>query len=197
MRSVQAYALHWLSPLSKSEVECRNAVNHVIQTIELASLLSAEHVIAVVCYGEPGVADPDRRAVAMLRALAKQAKDRGITIGLEPLDAKRTSYRPTSTEVRELVKAVNDEHLKLMLDTGHLWENKENIMEVLEKFGNECSEIHLKDSESRAPGLGTIDFEPVRETCARLKALKCLEYRPSKDPWHDFQRALETVGVPK
>jgi D-psicose/D-tagatose/L-ribulose 3-epimerase len=131
--------------------------------------------------------------VGVLRDIARIAGDRGVTIGLEPLDIKRTNYRPTATSVREIVELVNDDHLKLMVDTGHLWENGENILEILKRFGGECSEIHLKDSGSRAPGCGDIDFKPIIDACIELKGLKCLEYRPSGDPRRDLEEALRTI----
>ncbi len=194
VRSVQAFLQHRLSLLSKSEVERKAALNHVIQTIEFASLVSAKHVVVVLCYGKPEVEDADEQSVRALGEMAKVAEDAGITLGLEPLDHARTNYRPTTEAVWEIVKLVNNDHLKLMIDTGHAWNNGENVVEILERFRDVVSEIHLKDSESKAPGLGALDFEPIVNVCANAKGLKCLEYCPRSNPTAELEKALQTVA---
>lgn len=193
VRSVQAFLQHRLSLLSRSQIERKAALNHVEQTIELASNLSAEHVVVALCYGKPGVENADEVLVKSLKELAGSAAEHGVTVGLEPLDRKRTEYRPTAEEVWEVVKLVDSEHVKLVLDTGHLWENGEDVKGVLEKFGDRVSEVHLKDSGGKAPGRGRLDFGPVVELCVRLKGLKCLEYRPGKNPEEDLNLALKVL----
>ena len=193
VNSVQAYIQHRLSFLSSEEAERKAAITHVKQSIVIAAEFSANNVVTVLCYGEPGVEKPRRETVRVLKDLGKTAEDRGVTIAVEPLDVKRTSFMPSAEEVWKLVEEVGSERVKLMLDTGHMWDNKEDIGGLLQRFGQEIVELHLKDSNSLAPGKGEIDFRSLIDVCRRLSGLKCLEYRPSEKPENDLEIALRAL----
>jgi hydroxypyruvate isomerase len=83
-----------------------------------------------------------------------------------------------------------------MIDTMHVHDNGENVAEIVRKYVAEIMELQLRDTNSRPPGQGEINFDPVLEIVRkRFKGLACLEYRPSSDPWTDFENALKTTKI--
>jgi sugar phosphate isomerase/epimerase len=195
VRSVQAYLQHDLSLFSRSLAERRAAFNHVKQSIELAAKFGGEGVVTVVCYGKPQVADPWKEAVRVFKELSKVAEDVRITVSVEPLDRKRTEFLHSYSEVRKFVEQVASERVKLMLDTGHLWEDGEDPARVVRELGEELSELHLKDSGGLAPGRGELNFHKLAEICKEIRGLKCLEYKPSSSPEEDLELACQALGM--
>ncbi len=194
IKSVQAYLQHELGILSANVGERKAAVRHVEETIELASAIGAQNVVVIITYGRPGIDNPRQRCIKLLRHFGELGEEYDVTISIEPLGRPRTTFLPGAFEIFQLVKEVESERVRLMIDTMHVHSNGQDPAEVIEELAPEISEIQLRDTGSRPPGQGDIDFDSVLEAIRkRFGKLLCLEYRPGSDPYADFISALEIL----
>jgi sugar phosphate isomerase/epimerase len=187
INSVQAYLLHDLSLLSKDPIIQGAAAAHVRDTIRLASRVNAKNVITVPTYGYSYVKDPFKKCVNIFRDLSAYATEFDIEILIEVLGLRKTAFLPSLTKVHRLVKEIDRENVGLMADTCHIYESKEEVIQTLYNFKDEIIELHLRDTESRPPGKGKLNFEKILNICKA--SFLCLEYK-SKNLKKDFEDVL-------
>jgi len=196
IESVQAYMLHELQMLSVRETERKTAVRHVEDTIKLASRVGAKNVVTTIAYGEPAIENPREKCVELFKHLGKLGEEFNVVVSIEPLGRDRTTFLPSVSGVHRLVQYVGSAHVRLMADTMHIHANGENVAEVVGKYASEITELQLRDTDSRPPGQGKIDFAPVLKVVReKFKWLVCLEYQPGPDSLADFASAIETTKI--
>ncbi|MBS3815271.1 MAG: sugar phosphate isomerase/epimerase [Hadesarchaea archaeon] len=194
IKSVQAYQLHDLQFLSKDKGERKAAVKHVEESLELASRINAENVIVVIAYGAPEISNPGEKCVEIFRKLGRVAEDYGVTASLEPLGIDRTSFLPTMSEVHNLVREVDSPGIRLMADTMHIHVNENDVASVINEYASELTEVQLRDTDSKPPGKGEINFEEVLKVIRdEFNGLLVLEYKISSNSNEDLSEELEYV----
>lgn len=194
IKSVQAYLQHEMNMLSADTQESEAAVSYVEETIRAASALGAQNVVVIITYGEPKIEEPKKKSVELFKRFGKLAEDVGVTVSAEPLGQSKTTFIPSATDVLQLVREVNSSRVQLMIDTMHVHSTGQNPSEVIKESTSEISEIQLRDTNSKPPGRGTIDFTSIMNVIHRkFEGLLCLEYHPSSDPRKDLESALKTV----
>ena len=194
VRSVQANLLRNMQPLSASEKNREIAMRHVEETIELANRIGAQNVVTVATYGKPTVENPVERCADVFRHLGKLAAELNVTVSIEALGKKRTNFLPSVSEVCNLVRMVGSDRVRPMADTMHIYDNGEDVVEVLEEHAPKLMELQLRDTDSKPPGKGAIDFiSLLKVACERFEGLMCLEYRPGPNPYADFVGACDFV----
>ena len=194
IESVQAYLQHDLRILNAKDKDRKAAVHHVEETIKIASAVGAQNVVAVAAYGKPTVKNPREKCIEIFRHFGKLGAEFNVVISIEPLGRDRTTFLPSVSEVCSLIHDVDSDYVRLMTDTMHIHANGENVVETIRKYATEIMELQLRDTNSRPPGLGGIDFGSVLKVVReKFKGLICLEYQPSSDPYADFANALEAV----
>lgn len=187
---VQAYRLHELELLGAGKAEQKNAIAHVEETIKIASAVGAKNIVTTITYGEPAVEDPWEKSVSMFKNFGKLAEELDVTVSIEPLGRNRTTFLPSLSKAHQLAQAVDSANVRLVADTMHIHDNGENVAEVVDEYLDDIAELQLRDTGSRPPGLGTIDFAKVLKTVRRrFDGLVCLEYKPGPDPIADFNHA--------
>lgn len=192
--SVQAYLQHDLRMLSAREGNRKAAVRHVEETIKIASAVGAQNVVAVVTYGKPTIKNPRGKCIEIFRHFGELGAEFNVVTSIEPLGRDRTTFLPSTSEVYGLVQDVGSDHVRLMADTMHIHANGKNVAENIGKYAAEIMELQLRDTDSRPPGQGEIDFDPVlRVVREKFKGLICLEYQLGSDPHADFADALDAV----
>jgi len=194
IESVQAYLQHDLRMLSAKDRDRKATVRHMEETIKIASAVGARNVVAVVTYGKPTIKNPREKCIELFKHFGKLGAEFNVVISIEPLGRGRTTLLPSVSEVCNLVHDVGSDHVRLMADTMHIHTNGENVAETIRKFATEIMELQLRDTNSRPPGQGSIDFGPVLKVVReKFNGLLCLEYQPSSDPYADFANALDAV----
>jgi sugar phosphate isomerase/epimerase len=195
VKSVQANRLRDLNPLGKGKKDREIARRHVEDTMVLASMLDANNVVTVATYGEPIAKDPMKKCVDDYTKLSKLGAELGVTVSIEALGKNRTTFLPSLEDVCELVRKVDSEYVRSMADTMHISDNGDNVAEVVGKHARELAELQLRDTGSKPPGRGSIDFKSVIKAIkGKFNGLTCLEYRPSPDPPADLEFACEFVN---
>jgi hypothetical protein len=109
------------------------------------------------------------RASAAFAAAGDAARAVGVTYCIEPLSADQTPLINTVAEAAEIVRAVNDPHLRTMIDTSSAGlAESEPVADLIRRWMPTGLVAHLQvnDPNRRGPGQGDMKFAPI------LRALK-------------------------
>lgn len=112
-----------------------------------------------------------------LKYILPTARKYNITLCIENLP-RRIKYCDVNG-ILEMVKVINDRHIKMCLDTGHANVTEDESMgEVVKKIGKHLKVIHVHDNPGDAdrhllPGEGTINWKDF------MKALKEINFKGS------------------
>ncbi|MCM8821867.1 MAG: sugar phosphate isomerase/epimerase [Candidatus Omnitrophica bacterium] len=98
------------------------------------------------------------------------AKEKNITICLEPLARKETNFVNTATEAISIIQEINHPNLKLILDVKAMTDEKRPYQEIIEEGKEYLCHFHANDENLLGPGFGNIDFAPI------IDALKKISY---------------------
>lgn len=195
IESVQAYLLHKLRMLSAKEEERKAAMRHVEETIKLASRVGAKNVVTTIAYGEPRIENPRGKCIGLFRHFGELGEEFDVAVSIEPLGRDRTTFLPSVPEIYQLIRDVGSAHVRLMADTMHIHASGENVAEIVDEYAAGITELQLRDTDSRPPGQGRIDFAPVLKVVReKFKGLVCLEYKPGPNPKLDFSYACRFVS---
>lgn len=114
--------------------------------------------------------------LAFMKELLVTAKENDVTICLENMPMRKFSLA-TPADILRFVKAINDEHFKICLDTGHVAIFRDiSLADSVRELGDEIRTIHVHDNDGRydlhrMPHYGIIDWEDFG------KALKEVQYQ--------------------
>ena len=105
-----------------------------------------------------------RKNKEVLMVILPVAKKYGVTICLENLPFRWVEMCRV-TEIKKLIRDIDDENLKACLDTGHANVMKEDIYNSIKVFGDDLKTIHVHDNFGGAddrhylPFRGNIDWD--------------------------------------
>ncbi len=108
--------------------------------------------------------------VPNLRALAEYAGDRGVVLGLEPLNRFETSFINLAEQVIEVVDRVDHPSCRIMLDTFHMNIEEKSLGDAIRAAGPRLCHLHSCENDRGAPGSGNVDWDGVAQ------ALKDIQY---------------------
>ncbi len=150
-----------------------------------AERVGAQRVIVVPIFGAAQITVQRGRGVeeieealllTLLDELADEARQRQVTIVLEPLNRHQThlltSPRATAQLTRQLGDAVGT-----MVDTYHMDVEGQDSAEEIEGAFDQLRLVHLSDRDRTLPGTGALDFAPG------LRKLRSLGYTG----WYGFE----------
>ena len=138
---------------------CIDAVNKVGGTNLVGPLYSA--------VGRTWQQTPDERAhdldilVPNLRSLAEYAGDRGVVMGIEPLNRFETSFINLAAQVIEVVDRVDHPSCAIMLDTFHMNIEEKSLGDAIRAAGSRLVHLHSCENDRGAPGSGNVDWGGV------------------------------------
>jgi sugar phosphate isomerase/epimerase len=172
VKTVQAYKLHELHWLSHEDRMREVAYEHVLDTIRVAEDVGAEYILTVPTYGFDLHGNSRELCIENYRKLSKETH---LGILIEALSSKQTSFMPSLSSVAELVNEIGRDNVGLAADTWHIQESGVDVVETIRSLGGEIMELHLRDTDSRPPGRGSMDFRGILDACSAH--LFCLEYK--------------------
>lgn len=100
--------------------------------------------------------------VDALSELAAYAGERGVRLGLEPLNRFETSFINLAAQAREVIDCVNHPALGIMLDTFHMNIEEKHFDEAIRTAGDRLYQLHACGSDRGAPGSGTVKWDEVK-----------------------------------
>lgn len=110
------------------------------------------------------------RAVANLKKAAAMASDRGITLGLEPLNRFEIDLCNTHEQALRIVAAVGSPWVQVHLDTFHMNIEEKDVEKAVRACKGRLCHIHASESDRGTPGTGQVDWEGL------ARGLKSVRY---------------------
>jgi D-psicose/D-tagatose/L-ribulose 3-epimerase len=108
--------------------------------------------------------------VPNLRSLAEYAGDRGVVMGVEPLNRFETSFINLASQVIEVVDRVDHPSCGIMLDTFHMNIEEKFLGDAIRAAGPRLCHLHSCENDRGVPGSGNVDWDGVAH------ALKDIQY---------------------
>lgn len=163
---------------SKNERVRRDSVRYIMDNADNALLLGAPSIH--LCAGFSAFDEPRERGWECLRRsiceVLEYTRGAGLRVYIEPAHRFESNQILTLDDGLRMIREIGDEQLGLLLDTGHLHVNGEDLAEGVRKLGPLLRHVDLDDNDAfadahLAPGAGTIDFAPF------VAALNAADYR--------------------
>jgi sugar phosphate isomerase/epimerase len=147
-----------------------------VERIKDGILLAAQFPTSVNIGGTRGnlTDDPDLRRrqrgwfLETIRECADFAAPHGVRLGIEPLNRYETNYLNTVAEALEFLEEVDRPNVGLLLDTFHMNIEEPSLEAAIDAAGDRLVNVHLADSNRRAPGFGHTNLGSV---VSRLRAI--------------------------
>jgi len=131
-----------------------------------------------------------------LKRAAEVAAKQNITLLLENIDPEENPkyYLTSVAEGFEIVRKVNNPHLKFLYDFYHEQIAEGNLIEKLEKNIDQVGLVHIADVPGRhAPGTGEINYVNIFRKLQELRysGYAAMEFMPQDDPVRELRSARE------
>jgi sugar phosphate isomerase/epimerase len=138
-------------------------------------------------------------AVEGLREVAAFAQEKGIKVGLEPLNRFETHFLNRTNQALALADEVGY-GVGIAFDPFHLAIEEKDLLAALRACGSRIVDFHVGDNNRLAPGDGSFDWPAIMRTLAEVgyHGGLAVEFMPSIDRTSvgDFGRSqLETEAV--
>jgi D-psicose/D-tagatose/L-ribulose 3-epimerase len=98
-------------------------------------------------------------ATNSLRRLAQAAKERGITVGLEPVNRYESNLINTGQQAIDMIKNIGESNVVVHLDVYHMNIEEQNLAGPIKAAGDKLGYIHVGASHRGPLGTGNIDFD--------------------------------------
>ena len=101
--------------------------------------------------------------VSQLRALSEHAGDRGVVLGVEPLNRFETSVMNLTSQAIEVVDRVDHPACGIMLDTFHMNIEERSLGDAIRAAGARVCHVHACENDRGAPGSGHVPWQEVAQ----------------------------------
>lgn len=110
-------------------------------------------------YPAPATPKARQNAIDALRRLAKSAADRGITLGLEPVNRYESNFINTVDQALDVISEIGESNVKVHADVYHMNIEEEDMRSPIIRAKNKLGYVHIGASHRGALGTGNIDFD--------------------------------------
>jgi len=111
--------------------------------------------------GAPPTAAERETCAATLRGVAAEAAERGITLGLEPINRYETYLYNTIADTLALIDEIGAPNVTIHADTYHMNIEEPGFRGPLEAAGSRLGCIHCSESDRGVPGQGNVHWDEV------------------------------------
>jgi D-psicose/D-tagatose/L-ribulose 3-epimerase len=154
-----------------------NGMAYLKHCVDAAATLGAANVCGPLysAVGRTWQMTADERArdtdllVKQLGELAAYAGNKGVVLGVEPLNRFETSFINLASQLIPVVDRVDHPACKVMLDTFHMNIEEQSLGDAIRAAGDRLVQVHGCENDRGAPGSGHV-------------------------PWNDVSAALDDIG---
>lgn len=153
-----------------------NAKSYLRKCVDLAVEFGCDIVSGPIYSAVgPTLEPPDKtseweRAAEAIKEVAGYAEDRGVYLGVEPINRYENHLVNTVAEAIKFVRDVDSPAVKLHVDTYHANIEEKSIGGALKECGELLYHVHACENDRGTPGSGHIEWGEVAE------ALKSIGY---------------------
>jgi D-psicose/D-tagatose/L-ribulose 3-epimerase len=108
----------------------------------------------------PDAADM-KRAAEVLHEVAVHAADRGVTVGIEPVNRYESFLVNTAGQAFELMELIGERNVGIHLDAYHMNIEEDDFQAPVERVAQHLVHFHLSESHRGVPGRGTVDWGAI------------------------------------
>jgi D-psicose/D-tagatose/L-ribulose 3-epimerase len=182
------------NPISPDAAVRQKGVDHIKWAIDMTATVGGEllcgpyHSALGVFSGTGPTDDEKKRAAEVLRKAAEHAAQAKVMLGIEYLNRFECYFLTTAKDAKELVKAVNHPHFRMMYDTFHANIEEKAIGPTIESIAGHFIHVHISENDRGTPGTGHVHWDET------FRALKKVGY----DGWmviESFGRALPDLAA--
>jgi hydroxypyruvate isomerase len=166
--------------------------------LPIAAELECPGIIVLSGNKVPGLSNEQQHqsCIEGLKRAAEVAAKQNITLLLENIDPEENPkyYLTSVAEGFEIVRKVNNPHLKFLYDFYHEQIAEGNLIEKLEKNIDQVGLVHIADVPGRhAPGTGEINYVNIFRKLQELRysGYAAMEFMPQHDPVKELRSARE------
>ncbi|MBD8081038.1 sugar phosphate isomerase/epimerase family protein [Chryseobacterium caseinilyticum] len=120
--------------------------------------------------GNPLTENEAEIIVEVWSKVAGYAKEKGVSIGIEPINRYESYVCNTAENVLDLIKKTDKDNLFLHLDTFHMNIEENNFYDPIILAGKKLKHVHITESHRGMLGEGTINWNEL------FKALKEIDF---------------------
>jgi D-psicose/D-tagatose/L-ribulose 3-epimerase len=150
-----------------------NGMGYLRHCIDAAQTLGAANVCGPLysAVGRTWQASGEERKrdvdllVRQLGELAKYAGERGVWLGVEPLNRFETSFINLASQAIEVADRVDHPACGVMLDTFHMNIEEKSIGDAIRAAGTRMRQLHACENDRGAPGSGHVPWDEVAQAC--------------------------------
>ncbi len=149
----------------------RSALTYFEDCLKLAEALGSDCVLGPM-YAPVGksrlATEAERqaeweRSAESLSRLAALAGERGLRLGLEPINRFETDMVCTVEDALRMLADVNNPHLGIALDSFHMNIEETDFRHAVEQAGERLVHVQVSDSHRGVPGEGNSDWTGLRD----------------------------------
>jgi D-psicose/D-tagatose/L-ribulose 3-epimerase len=149
----------------------QNGMEYIRGCIDATQALGATNLVGPIysAVGRVWQQTADERAkdvdtlVKNLRALSEYAGDRGVVLGIEPLNRFETSFINIASQLIEIVDRVGHPSCQIMLDTFHMNIEEKSLGDAIRAAGPRLCHLHACENDRGAPGSGNVTWDAVAQ----------------------------------
>ena len=149
----------------------RIGIEYVKRCVDLAAELGAPHFVGPMysAVGKTRLLDPLERgaqrslAVESLKVVADYAGERGIALGVEPLNRFETDLVNTAEQALELIDLVGAPSLGVLLDSFHMNIDEKSLGDAVRLVGSRLLQVHTCENDRGTPGTGHFPWDDLFE----------------------------------
>ncbi len=101
------------------------------------------------------------RAAEVMRDVARHAAQRGVTLGIEPVNRYESFLINTAAQALSLLELIDESNVGIHLDAYHMNIEEDDFRAPVELVAEHLVHFHLSESHRGIPGRGTVDWEAI------------------------------------
>jgi D-psicose/D-tagatose/L-ribulose 3-epimerase len=119
-------------------------------------------------YAKPTTSRAIENATNALRRLAQAAGERGITVGLEPVNRYESNLINTGQQALDMIKNIGEKNVVVHLDVYHMNIEEQDLATPVIAAGSQLGYVHIGASHRGPLGTGNIDFDSFFGALAKI-----------------------------
>ncbi|MDA8303532.1 MAG: sugar phosphate isomerase/epimerase [Actinomycetota bacterium] len=144
----------------------------LMEALDVASALDSSYLGGVLYsamgkYVGPAWPGAEAQVADVLRRLAARAGERGITIGLEPVNRYESNLVNSARQALALIRLTEATNIVVHLDVYHMNIEEGDLEQPVLECGQRLGYVHVGESHRGYLGTGTIDFPQFFRALAR------------------------------